>query len=140
MSALRRLLAGVIHRQTRCILLDPYANAFNAGPTGSPWEKDLTAMQPGLHERKYEIDSLCYPVRLTHGYWTATHDASVFGKEWLQAMRLVVRTLQRAATQGGAWSIQVQRVTAVAYDTVHSMATVIPHGPVGSFIRPFDHQ
>ena len=43
---LRRMLAGVINRQTRCVLIDPYANAFNYGPTGSPWAKDLTRMKP----------------------------------------------------------------------------------------------
>ncbi len=66
---LRLLLAGVVNRQTRCILTDPYANAFNDGPEGSHWESDLTDMKPELHERKWEIDSLCYPVRLAHGYW-----------------------------------------------------------------------
>ena len=75
---LQRMLAGVINRQTRCILIDPYANAFNYGPTGSAWAKDLTRMKPELHERKWEIDSLCYPVRLAHGYWKATGDASCF--------------------------------------------------------------
>ena len=43
---LQRMLAGVINRQTRCVLIDPYANAFNFGPTGSPWAKDLTRMKP----------------------------------------------------------------------------------------------
>src|SRR3954467_704684 len=47
---LRDLLKGVINRQTKCILIDPYANAFNFGPTGSQWEKDLTAMKKELHE------------------------------------------------------------------------------------------
>ncbi len=30
---------------------------------------DLTDMKPELHERKWEIDSLCYPLRLTYQYW-----------------------------------------------------------------------
>src|SRR5271157_339511 len=59
---LRDLILGVIRRQSRSISIDPYANAFNYGPTGSPWAKDLTQMRPELHERKWEIDSLCYPV------------------------------------------------------------------------------
>jgi Uncharacterized conserved protein len=68
-SQLKLLLQGVIRRQTQCILIDPYANAFNEGPTGSEWDKDLTTMKPELHERKWEIDSLCYPIRLAYHYW-----------------------------------------------------------------------
>ena len=58
---LKSLLAGVINRQTKCILIDPYANAFNEGPTGSEWMTDATEMKPELHERKWEVDSLCTP-------------------------------------------------------------------------------
>jgi meiotically up-regulated gene 157 (Mug157) protein len=140
-AGLRRVLAGVIHRQTRCILLDPYANAFNAGPTGSPWGKDLTTMQPGVHERKYEIDSLCYPIRLAHGYWTATHDASVFDREWLQAMRLVVRTFRRQQRKEGPGPYKFQRLTPVAYDTVPLSGYGNPTRPCGlihSAFRPSD--
>lgn len=75
---LKTLLEGVVRRQTRSILIDPYANAFNFGPTGSEWAKDMTKMRPELHERKWEIDSLCYPVRLAHGYWKQTGDTSCF--------------------------------------------------------------
>ena len=139
-AALRRLLAGVIHRQTRCILLDPYANAFNAGPTGSPGEKDLTEMRPGLHERKYEIDSLCYPIKLAHGYWSATHDASVFDKDWLHAMRIVVRTFREQQRKDGPGPYKFQRMTAVAYDTVPLSGYGNPTPLAGSFIRHFVHR
>ncbi|MCB0744436.1 MAG: glycoside hydrolase family 125 protein, partial [Ignavibacteriae bacterium] len=60
---LKKLIAGVINRQAKCINIDPYANAFNFSNEGSQWESDLTDMKPELHERKWEIDSLCYVVR-----------------------------------------------------------------------------
>ncbi|MBP1683494.1 MAG: Tat pathway signal protein, partial [Ignavibacteriaceae bacterium] len=63
---LKDLIAGVINRQTKCILIDPYANAFNDGPSESQWKNDITEMKPELHERKWEIDSLCYPIRLAY--------------------------------------------------------------------------
>ncbi|HXO76643.1 MAG TPA: glycoside hydrolase family 125 protein, partial [Puia sp.] len=68
---LQQLIRGVIHRQAKCILKDPYANAFYKDESKiSEWKAtDLTDMKPGIHERKWEIDSLCYPIRLAHGYW-----------------------------------------------------------------------
>ena len=115
---LRDLIAGVIHRQALCILIDPYANAFYAGPGQSEWAKDLTDMKPELHERKYEIDSLCYPVRLAHGYWKATGDASAFDATWRDAMLLAVRTLREQQRLDGAGPYKFQRISAVPYDTV----------------------
>ena len=50
------------------------------------WMSDLTDMKPELHERKWEIDSLCYPLRLAYHYWQVTGDTSVFGAEWLEAI------------------------------------------------------
>ncbi len=91
---LRALVEGVVRRQTRSILIDPYANAFNYGPTGSPWAKDRTRMKPELHERKWEIDSLCYPVRLAHAYWKQAGDASCFDADWRKAAALIVQTFR----------------------------------------------
>ncbi|MFQ5690406.1 MAG: glycoside hydrolase family 125 protein [Gemmatimonadota bacterium] len=139
--ALRRLLAGVIHRQTRCILIDPYANAFNRGPTGSRWAKDLTNMKPELHERKWEVDSLCYPIRLAHGYWKATGDASPFDHEWTQAMASVLRTFREQQRVDGPGPYRFQRVTARASDTVAGGGYGNPIRPVGlivSIFRPSD--
>ena len=122
---LKRLLAGVVRRQTRSILIDPYANAFNYGPTGSPWAKDLTAMKPELHERKWEIDSLCFPVRLAHGYWKATGDAACFDQSWRQAAALTVRTFREQQRLNGRGPYKFQRVSAVASDT-------LPNGGYGN--------
>ena len=91
---LRQMLVGAINRQTACILIDPYANGFNEGPTGSEWESDRTEMKKELHERKWEIDSLCYPIRLAYHYWKEIGDTSVFDSKWEQAMEAVYRTFR----------------------------------------------
>lgn len=94
-AALQELIAGLIHRQTECILIDPYANAFNDEPIGSYWETDHTQhMVKELHERKWEIDSLCYPIRLAYAYWKKTGDVSIFDVQWIGAMKAVLRTFK----------------------------------------------
>jgi meiotically up-regulated gene 157 (Mug157) protein len=97
-KALTQLFQGLIGRQARCILIDPYANAFMRDPAAKSnleWSQaDDTEMKPGVAERKWEIDSLCYPIRLAHGYWKATGDTTPFDSEWRQAMQTVVKTFQ----------------------------------------------
>jgi meiotically up-regulated gene 157 (Mug157) protein len=138
---LKDLLAGVVNRQTRCVLIDPYANAFNDGPTGGGWEDDLTEMRPELHERKWEIDSLCYTVRLAHGYWRTTGDASVLDAAWQDAARLIVKTFKEQQRKDGPGPYKFQRVTAVFYDTVPLGGYGNPTRKVGlihSIFRPSD--
>jgi meiotically up-regulated gene 157 (Mug157) protein len=126
---LKDLLAGVVNRQTACILIDPYANAFNDGPGKSPWANDRTAMKPELHERKWEIDSLCFPIRLAHGYWKATGDASCFGRAWRQAAALIVKTFREQQRRHDRGPYRFQRVTAVPSDS-------LPQGGYGNPARP----
>ncbi len=138
---LKELIQGVINRQTRCILIDPYANAFNKGPGESPWKDDLTEMKPELHERKWEIDSLCYPIRLAHGYWKTTGDASPFGTRWVEAMKLVLRTFREQQRKTGPGPYKFQRVTGWQTDTVAGAGYGNPIRPVGlivSIFRPSD--
>ena len=140
-DTLRRLLEGVIRRQTWCILVDPYANAFNKGPGESPWKDDLTEMKPELHERKWEVDSLCYPIRLAHGYWRATGDTAPFDAAWREAMRLVVRTFREQQRKEGKGPYKFQRVTGWQTDTVAGSGYGNPIRPVGlivSIFRPSD--
>ncbi len=126
---LKALIEGVVRRQTRCILIDPYANAFNFGPTGSPWSKDRTRMKPELHERKWEIDSLCSPVRLGHGYWKQTGDASGFDADWRKAAALIVQTFREQQRLHDRGPYTFQRVTAVPGDS-------LPQGGYGNPTRP----
>lgn len=140
-EALQRMLRGVILRQWKCINIDPYANAFNDGPVGGEWMSDLTDMKPELHERKYEIDSLCYPIRLAYYYWQVTGDASVFGSEWLQAIRNILQTFTEQQRKEGNGPYTFQRRTERQLDTMCNNGYGAPVRPVGlivSCFRPSD--
>ena len=91
---LKEMLAGVLLRQFNSLILDPYANAFYTDTKEvGHWASDNTDMKPGVHERKWEIDSVCYPIRLAYHYWKTTGDTSVFGEGWLKAIGNVFKTL-----------------------------------------------
>ena len=139
---LQQLIKGVIRRQTKCILLDPYANAFYKDPNKiSEWKSDLTEMKPGIHERKWEIDSLCYPVRLAHKYWELTGDTTPFDKDWQQAMLLVLKTFTEQQRKNGHGPYTFQRTTSWATDGVPLSGYGYPVKPVGlicSMFRPSD--
>lgn len=134
---LRELIAGVINRQTKCILIDPYANAFNDGPGESQWKNDLTEMKPELHERKWEIDSLCYPIRLTYRYWKTTSDVSVFDEDWQAAMKLVLKTFKEQQRKNGNGPYRFMRETAWATDSLPLGGYGNPVNPVGLIVSSF---
>ncbi|MBM7565134.1 glycoside hydrolase family 125 protein [Paenibacillus sacheonensis] len=90
---LRRLIRGVIHRQAKFLLLDNYANAFNKEPNDQGHTGDLPPKGPGVWERKYELDSLCYPVQLCAHYWRTTGDRSVFNEDVHGMFRQIVATM-----------------------------------------------
>src|SRR5215472_10975460 len=50
----RRLIRGLIQRHAQCILIDPYANAFNRSPTGPGWPGDVPEQGKMVWERKFE--------------------------------------------------------------------------------------
>ena len=139
---LKKMLAGVINRQFKCINIDPYANAFNMNSEGGEWMSDLTDMKPELHERKWEIDSLCYPIRLAYHYWKTTGDASVFSDEWLQAIANVLKTFKEQQRKDDAKGpYRFQRKTERALDTMTNDGWGNPVKPVGliaSAFRPSD--
>lgn len=59
-----QVIASLLRRHWRMIRLDPYANAFNERPDGARWDDDDPLPGPWVWERKWEIDSLTYPLDL----------------------------------------------------------------------------
>jgi len=139
---LQQLIAGVINRQTRCILKDPYANAFYKDANkASEWSHDLTDMKPGVHERKWEVDSLCYTLRLAHGYWRVSHDTAPFDTTWRDAVAAILRTFREQQRKTGQGPYHFQRRTETQTDTVAGRGYGNPGNPVGlicSAFRPSD--
>ena len=139
---LKQLIKGVINRQVKCILSDPYANAFYKNEhKQSPWKNDRTQMHRGIHERKWEVDSLCYPIRLAHGYYKATGDISPFDAQWAEAMKLVMKTFteQQRTNDKGPYSFM--RKTELGTDTLPLYGygyPVRPNGMICSMFRPSD--
>lgn len=139
---LQQLIAGVINKQTACVLKDPYANAFYNDPEKkSEWEKDHTDMKPGVHERKWEIDSLCYPIRLAYHYWKQTGDKSPFDAQWQQAIKTTYTVFRDQQRKNGHGPYKFQRTTPFATDTLPMNGYGYPVKPVGlicSAFRPSD--
>lgn len=141
---LKAMLAGVIRRQFKCIIIDPYANAFldpHDPNSDHQWMSDMTDMKLELHERKWEIDSLCYPIRLAYHYWKTTGDASIFDEEWLQAIELVLQTFHEQQRKNGNGPYKFQRKTERQLDTMNNDGWGNPVNPVGliaSAFRPSD--
>ncbi len=88
--AVAALIEGLIERQMRYILLDPYANAFNLEASGAKWSEDRPAQSPWVWERKYEIDSLCHPVQLAHAYYTCHPTPAIFTSAFRQGLHRIV--------------------------------------------------
>ena len=92
-TQLHAMFEGVIQRDAKNILVDPYAEAFSA--------------DYHVWERKWEIDSLAWPVFLVFVYFANTHDRAIFTPTLHTAMRTIVSTLEceqrHAACSHYAW-------------------------------------
>jgi meiotically up-regulated gene 157 (Mug157) protein len=142
-DSLRALLEGVIRRQTRCILIDSYANCFMADLDAPPLQSsrnDLTDMKRGVGERKYELDSLCYPIRLAYGYWKSTGDTRPFDSAWKLAMLTVLHTMRVQQRKDGLGPYHFQRAAINPTDSlVNGLGNPVnPVGLIASAFRPSD--
>ncbi|WBX99866.1 glycoside hydrolase family 125 protein [Chryseobacterium gambrini] len=139
---LKNLLKGVINKQVECVLLDPYANAFFDNSSKiSEWKDDSTQMKPGIHERKWEIDSLCYVMRLSYNYWKITGDSSIFDSDWKKAMLLILQTFKEQQRKDSKGPYKFQRSNGNPLDTQFAGGYGNPTKKVGlihSMFRPSD--
>ena len=139
---LKNLLKGVINKQIEFVLLDPYANAFyDDNQKVSEWKNDFTEMKPGVHERKWEIDSLCYVMRLSYHYWKTTGDASIFDEDWKNAMLLILKTFREQQRKENKGPYKFQRGNGNPLDTQFGGGYGNPthkNGLIHSMFRPSD--
>ncbi|MGW8136540.1 glycoside hydrolase family 125 protein [Sphingomonas zeae] len=142
--ALGRLFRGLIGRQARSILIDPYANAFMQDPnakTNLSWAlHDDTEMKPGVAERKWEIDSLCYAIRLAYGYWRETGDTTPFDAEWKASAHLIVKTFREQQRKDGLGPYRFRRSAPEPTETLYRGygLPTRPNGMIHSGFRPSD--
>lgn len=143
-ASLRRILSGLVKRHAACILLDPYANAFNEEDNGNHWDKGDKSDRPvsgWVWERKFELDSLCFSVRLAYYYWKHTGDAELFHGPVRQALETVVDVLETEQRHGEASTYFFSRSNCPSIDTLHNGGRGSPAactGLIWSGFRPSD--
>ena len=86
------MIAGLVRMQFRYIGIDPYANAFNETPSGATWDPDDQSdfSSPWLWERKYEVDSLCYPIQLAWLLYANTGRTDHFDDGFVAGVRRIL--------------------------------------------------
>ncbi len=136
----RNLIRSVLRRQLRCVLIDPYANAFNKTANGLG-HKDVTEHNDHVWERKYELDSLIYPLWLLDRYYTYSADATVFDDLFFEAFGRILQTMQIEQHHDERSTYSFIRYGEFAYDTLENNgkgAKTAYTGMVWSGFRPSD--
>lgn len=95
-AGLRDALVGVVKRQAAYYAIDPYANAYNEHPTDGHDEHghDTPPPLPDVWEQKYELDSLCYPIRLAHLLWQRAETTDHFDDATLAMFRSMLALME----------------------------------------------
>ncbi|MGK9368859.1 glycoside hydrolase family 125 protein [Melioribacter sp. Ez-97] len=138
---LKELIHGLLNRQLKSVQIDPYANAFNDTGKESVWSGDLTEMKPEVYERKWEVDSLCYVIRLAYEFYKTTDNKNYFTKDWKISFDLIVKTFKEQQRKNGRGPYKFGRITSWSTDTVPGDGygnPIKPNGMIVSIFRPSD--
>ncbi len=92
--AIATLITRVVQRQFFNMAIDPYANAFNETANGHGHQTDQTEMGPWIWERKFEIDSLCYPVQLAYLLYKNTGVTAQFDDNFVTGVKRLLTTFE----------------------------------------------
>jgi meiotically up-regulated gene 157 (Mug157) protein len=93
-SEISDMIAGLVQKQFTYINLDPYANAFNETANGAGHQTDHTEMTDWIWERKYEIESLCYPIQLAYLLYKNTGRTDHFTPEVVSGIKKAIHVLR----------------------------------------------
>lgn len=141
-AELRGIIKGVIRRHAYYIGIDPYANAFNEGPTAGRHKSDQTDFYSDyIWERKYETDSLCASVYLLADYYDACKDQSVLTDDVHAMLKSIIDTLVKEQDHAEKSSYYFHRANARETDTMPLEGKGNPVGYTGmtwSGFRPSD--
>lgn len=139
---LQDIISGLIRRHMFYLSIDPYANAFNETANDWHWDPaDETEMGPWVWERKFELDSLCFTIRLAYHYWKASGSTDLFDSGFKQGLRTIYelwRTEQRHMEES---PYRFTRRNCPAIDTIRNRGMGMPvsyTGMIWSGFRPSD--
>lgn len=138
---LQEMIEGLIRRQFMYIGIDPYANAFNESANDQRYDEDLTELSPWVWERKYEIDSLCYPIQLSYLYWKATGKTRIFDETFRAAVRQIIGLWKVEQHHAEMSPYRFQRLNCPPTDTLRNDGKGMPVAYTGmtwSGFRPSD--
>ncbi|MFP5108782.1 glycoside hydrolase family 125 protein [Neobacillus sp. C211] len=138
---LAELLEGVIRQQFAFILHDPYANAFNETENGRGHQTDLTDMTPHIWERKYEIDSLCYPIQLAYLFWKSTGRTAYIKETLQEVLETIIHVWRTEQDHENKSPYRFERADVRQSDTLTRKGKggrVVPTGMTWSAFRPSD--
>lgn len=139
---LQRIIGGLIKLHMRNIVIDPYANAFNEMANDWHWNTDdKTDMSPWVWERKFELDSICFSMRLAFAYWKETGRADIFDADFKVAMRAAVDLWKREQHHFERSPYRFERDNGIMTDSLMNDGIGMPvnyTGMIWSGFRPSD--